>query len=196
MAEQAPLWKAKGTTGLASGVMASLTARKTIDIDGETYEMSSGAKAVSKSLSGIATGVGSMVSPIVGMLAGTFADLITSPLAKLIDGTRIAAEKYRKELERGISVLQKVDDSFETLRKISKGNLSRPEDIREMEAAKEEIRRTFNADENKSLKDLLIANFNKLQDNQEDQIDSLDAILNTSNLTAEEQEKRYYFFTN
>ena len=183
------LLKAKAATGLASGVMASLTARKTVEVDGETYEMSTGAKAVSKTLSGVATGVGSLINPAVGMIFGAFADLITGPIAKAIDGTRIAAEQYRKELERSISVIQKVNSSFATLTKISASKLSRPEDLREMEEALAEIRRTYGAEENEALKELLIANFNKITGKQEK---NLAALLNISNLTADEQEDRFY----
>ena len=108
----------RAMSAAAGAISGAMTATQTgFDYNtGQEYQLSKGAGMTSRMLTGVATGVGSIWGPAVGMLAGTAMDLLTKyVIMPLADSTYLARQKRMQDAQNTLNTVQELGSYTQNL---------------------------------------------------------------------------------
>ena len=109
----------KALAGVGAGVMAGLSAPKTIQKDGETYEMSTDTKILSGLVTGLGTGLATYFGgPLAGMIAQAFLNGLIPLVAQIIPSENEKIERLQA-IKRNEKILEKMDEIKSSLDSIA-----------------------------------------------------------------------------
>lgn len=105
-------------TGVATGLVAGMNANTTsTTLEGENYEMSSGAKWASRAITAGVTGVATALGgPIAGMIASSLADVFTKyVIGPIIDKDKIEREETAKRSQQIIEAMENIHSTLDSI---------------------------------------------------------------------------------